>query len=142
MTFTDGQRKAKQRFWRRIKAQGTNADPTKLTNIQIARLAGAQKLTTYLGDPLFHDWFLNERAEEDLIKSGAEGAIKCLMDIISGAQEVKSATAQVTAAKILLDMAGYGAQQKKEIVYKDAEIGKMTEDELKDYIQRQAERLN
>lgn len=142
MKYSENQRKSKSRFWRRVKKQGTNDSANKLSNIQIARLAGDQNLTTYMADPLFHDWFMNENSEEDLLKSGAEGAIRCLMDIISGAQEVKSATAQVTAAKILLDMAGFGAKQQKEVVFKDEQIGKMSEDELKDYIQKQSERLN
>lgn len=142
MSHTNAQQVAKQRFWRRVKAQGTNADPTKLSNMQIARLAGDQNLTIYLVDPTFHDWFLNEKSEEDLIKAGAEGAIRCLLDIISGAQEVKSAQAQVAAARILLDMAGYGPNKTKEIVYKDAEIGKMSEEELREYIQKQADAFN
>ena len=142
MSYTEDQRKNKSRFWRRAKKQGTTDSVIKLSNIQIARLAGDQKLTTYLADPSFYDWFMNENSEEDLLKSGAEGAIRCLMDIISGAQEVKSATAQVTAAKILLDLAGYGNKQQKETVYKDEQIGKMSEDELKDYIQKQSENFN
>ena len=142
MNTSEKQKKSKQQFWRRSAKQATNADPHKLTNIQIARLAGDASLTTYLADPIFYDWFMNEKSEQDLLKSGAEGAIRCLIDIISGAQEVKSATAQVTAAKILLDMAGYGPNKTKEIVYKDQEIGKMSEDELKDYIQKQSEGLN
>jgi hypothetical protein len=140
--YNEAQRKAKQRFWRRVTAQGNAAEPTKLNNSQISRLAGDANMTTYLSDPEFYDWFMNEKSEEDLLKAGAEGAIRCLIDIISGTQEVKSATAQVTAARILLDMAGYGPKHKPEVVYKDAEIGKMSEEELKDYIQKQGEILN
>lgn len=132
--YTEGQRRAKQRFWRRQKAQGTNADPTKLTNAQIARLAGDQNLAIFLADPNFHDWFMNEKVEDDLLKSAAEGAIRCLIEIVQGTQEVKAVTAQVTAAKILLDMAGFGPKNTKEVVFKDAEIGKMSEEELKAYI--------
>ncbi len=142
MKVTDGQRQSKQRFWRVVKKQNTNADPSKLTSTQIARLAGDIKLVSFLADPEFYEWFMEEKSEEDLLKAGAENAIRCLMDIISGNQEVKSASAQVTAAKILLEMAGYGPKQSKEVVYKDEQIAKMSEDELKEFISKQSEHLN
>lgn len=135
------QRKAKQRFWRKVNATGGDNSPHKLTNQQIARLSGDINIATYLQDPEFHDWFMNEKADEDLIKAGAEGAIRRLMAIIEGHDEEVKPPVQVAASKILLEMAGYGAKQ-KEVVYKDAEIAKMSEEELRAYIQQQTEKVN
>jgi hypothetical protein len=142
VNLTDKLRTTKQRFWRVIRKQGATADPTKLLHTQIARLAGDQKLNTYLADPEFYTWFLDDRSEEDMLKAGAESAIQRLIDIITGVQEVQSATAQVTAAKILLEMAGFGPKQVKEVVYKDEAISKMDETELREYIKKQTEQLN
>lgn len=139
---TNAQRKAKQRFWRKVAMAGGNSDPAKLTDQQIARLSGDQMMVHYLGDAEFHDWFLNEKAEEDMIKAGAESAIQALMEIIGGGNEEVKPAVQVAAAKILLEMAGYGPKQQKEVVYKDQEVSKMSEEELRSFIQSQTEKIN
>lgn len=133
--YTAAQHKAKQRYWRKIKLQAVAGDPAQLTDQQIARLAGDANLVTALQNPQFHDWFLNEKAEEDLIKAGAESAIRALLDIITGVDEDAKAAVKVQAAKILLDMAGYGAKNVKEVVYKDEQVAKMSEEELQKLIQ-------
>jgi hypothetical protein len=130
------QQKAKQRFWRKVRMQNTVQDINQLTDAQIARLAGDANLTNLLTDPQFHDWFLNDKAEEDLIKAGAESAIRALLDIITGVEEVKNTAVKVSAAKILLDMAGFGPKNTKEVVYKDAAIAEMSEEELKKFIEQ------
>jgi hypothetical protein len=130
--------KLKQRFWRRVKAQNTVSEPSKMSLMAIARLCGSQTLAPLLSDPETYDWFLDEKFEEDLIKGASEDAIQALINIATGVQETKSAQAQVSAAKILLDIAGYSAKPTKEIVYKDEDIGKMSEAELKEFIKQRS----
>ncbi len=132
--YTAAQHKAKQRFWRRVRAEGFLTTPDKLTLAQIARLAGDQKLAILLEDPAFHDWFMNDHAEMDLIKAGAESAIRALLDIVTGVEEAKNPAVKVSAAKILLDMAGFGAKNVKEPAVSDEQLSKMTEQELKTLI--------
>lgn len=139
--YTESQSVAKQRFWRRFKAQNSGTDATALNNVQISRLAGDANIINYLSDPVFYDWFMNEKTEDDLIKSSSEVAIKFLRDMVIGVQEVP-ANARVAAAKILLDMDGRGAKSQKEVVYRDETIARMDKAELESFIKSQSDRLN
>lgn len=109
-----------------------------LTPTQVQTLTGNRSVHKWLEDPEFAEWFHNADHNKQLLEAGVESAIQALIEIIEDPEHRQ----RVAAADKLLAYAGYTPASKREVTYKDADIEKMSEAELKAFIQRNLEELH
>lgn len=139
MRTTKEQRQSKARFWTRIKNNPLYNLKT-VTNADIADLAGDSDLKVQLANPGFRDWFMDEDANKSLLESGAETAIKKLIEIVSygsadmGNGKLVKAGEQLKAAEIILKMAGYEPIKHRKVEFSDKDINDMDERQLEEFI--------
>lgn len=134
---------AKTRFWEKASGNPMYANGN-VPAIRAAHLAGNNQVQEWLQDPEFAGWFFNKDAAQQMLQAGAELAIARLIQIVStdkvGPREAVTVSSQVTAAKTLLEMAGFN-NQKPEGKFKDKEIAEMGEEELEIYVQTNVQKL-
>lgn len=140
MFISQAQREAKATFWKRA-SNNPLLTPDKIKDSDIRRLSpGGNALP--LGSTEFREWFLDKDRFEVLLESGKELALRKLLEIVAtpdsevGGRGQLSHTAQINAAKTLLDKANVGEAH---IVVADSHIEQMSEEDLEEFIaQKQA----
>ena len=140
---TGKQRQLKAKFWNRV---GNNPliDPQSMSDADIADLVGSAEVKLWLANQEFRSWWFDDKLLQDLITIGAEEAIVRLIQIVQetevGPREAISASAQVAAAKILLDFAGIAPAKKTEHTIKAEQLPN-DEKALREYIETNARKL-
>ncbi len=132
------QRAAKAKFWATVADSPLVTEPADLTSTEIARLCGTVQYKMWaVNTDGFKDWFLNKNTTQQALAAGAEPAVKRLTIIVEAptSREIPAA-AQVNAAKVLLEYAGFAPAKVKEITYKDKQIAKMDENQLEAFIEK------
>lgn len=131
---TKAMRSAKARFWAVV---GSNPlkDVASMTTGEMASASKASRLGVWKQNEGFLNWFLNRESTKDLLHAATEEAVLRLWNIVESepSKEI-SATAQVNAAKTLLEYAGYAPPKTKVVKYSDEAINQMSEDELKKFV--------
>ncbi len=131
------QREVKARFWARAN-ENPLIDPTILTAARIAGIAACQSVVRWFDEPGFEAWFRNKDAARHQIEAGVEIAVSRLVEILQerqvGPKEAVTSATQVSAAKLLLEYAGYAPASRREVVFQDKTIQGMDEGQLRAYI--------
>lgn len=142
---TRPQLKAKHKFWKAIEDNPLIGEVASLPNSEIARLAGTPSVIKWAKeDEQFKQWFADKDSLKVMIRVGAEAAVDRLVKIVSddrvGPKEAVTASAQVQAAKLLLDFAGLAPAQQKEVKITSGQLPD-NEKELRDYIEAGVKKL-
>lgn len=134
---TATQREVKARFWARV-AENPLIDPATLSVERIVEISGCRALARWFIDPSVEAWFRNKDSARHRIEAGVEVAVRRLVEILEdtdiGPKGRVTAAAQVNAAKLLLEYAGYAPPSRREVVFHDKEIHNMDEKKLRAYI--------
>lgn len=113
-------------------------DGTTLPVARAAQLAQSSSLVTWMTDPGFAAWFYNKDSARHQIEAGVEIAVQRLVDILRstdvGPKGSVTAAAQVNAAKLLLEYAGYAPPSRREVTFQDKTVASMDESQLRAYI--------
>jgi hypothetical protein len=122
---------AKARFWKNVRSNPllTN-DIGNMTLDALVMHSGAKKLIDWADKhELFLAWFCDEQFEEVTIQTLASDAIREIYDIMMSPMEVKVLTAKdkLAAANLLLQLADKFPNKRKEFVYVDKELARMSE---------------
>jgi hypothetical protein len=142
MKITKKQKELKARFHRLIK-DNPLVDTASISNEDIRRLVGDSGME-WLSDPDIRAWFVDSKLLDDLLVMGAEEAVARLIEIVStrdvGPREAVTSTAQVSAAKLLMEFAGMKPATKVE---KTVTSGDLSDDpeELREYIKKNINKL-
>ena len=112
-----------------------------LDGIKLQTLTGSRSVAKWWDDDeQFRDWVQEKDTVDLMLKSSAEISIDRLRDIVLedsvGPTGRVTAASQVAAARLLLEFAGYAPASHKVIEYRDKEIEKMSEVELRDYVRK------
>lgn len=133
------------KFKSKLYQQYPQIDVDKLSPGQLVSLTKNRSLMGWLADPDFREWLANKDYTRQLLIAGAEVAVKRLWQILEcdnvGPRGEVTAAAQVNAAKLMLEYAGYNPPTRKEVIYKDKDIAQMDEQQLRDFIQNNTLRV-
>lgn len=142
---TPSQREVKARFWARA-SENPLIDPASLPVARVAEIAQSAAVRTWMADPTFAAWFLNKDSARHQIEAGVEIAVQRLVEILRstdvGPKGSVTAAAQVNAAKLLLEYAGYAPPSRREVVFHDKQIQGMDEPALRAYIDANVRQLD
>lgn len=136
MNITPRQRSAKARFWQRFDSNPTLGVPEALSGPQIERLAGHQRLYHHLKESEeLYNWFFDRDYAVTTIKSGVETAVETLVQMCTDPVDKvdNPAMARLKAAETLIKY-GLGSEISQKPRFKDAQIDKMTPQELEDFV--------
>lgn len=136
-TPTPTQREVKARFWARA-AENPLIDPASLPAARIGSIAGTSSVARWFAEPGCEAWFRNRDAARHQIEAGVEVAVSRLIEILQerqvGPKEAVTSATQVSAAKLLLEYAGYAPPSRREVTFQDKTIQGMDEAQLRAYI--------
>lgn len=125
---------AKARFWKTIRSNPLlSANIGDMTLDALVMHSGARKLIDWADrEPLFLAWFCDEQFEEVTLQTLASEAILEVYDIMKSPMEAKILTAKdkLAAANLLLQLADKFPNKRREFVYVDKELAKMTESDV------------
>jgi hypothetical protein len=128
------QRKVKAAFWTRF-----NENPLcEANDIQIGdvlRLVGDSRVQRWWSLPGFKEWFRNQEEFREIVESTVYLALDKLREILSS-DDPKMASAQVNAAKLLLEVGRKMPQKQAAEKFADEKIGKMGKKELEAFVQK------
>jgi hypothetical protein len=133
------QSNVKAQFWMMVR-ESPVLDPSSMSVGAICSLVGGSKLSNWLQDAAFRNWFFNQNLAKVKIHAAAEIAIDALIDVASNDNDLL-AGARVKAAEAILRLGGFEPPKQQKVEILDKDISKMTEDELNDYIARSTKRL-
>lgn len=120
-----------RKFKAKLHSEHAGVDFRSLTPVQLQTLTGNRSVVKWLAESEdFAEWLFNPDHNKQLLEAGVESAINALLEIIEDPEHRQ----RVAAADKLLAYAGYTPTSKREVTYRDADIAKMTEAELKDFI--------
>jgi len=138
-------KQAKARFWKTVAHNPMYPNPLALSNAVMASVAGMTSMAEKLGQADFKDWFLNNEHNCQMLEVGAGYAVERLIDILAqtatGEKGGATVNNQVAAAKIMLDMAGYGKKDAA-VEFKDKDIAGLEEDELEAFIRARSKAID
>lgn len=129
---TPNQRAIKARFWKRVE----HVSPKEITKALAVQVSGPG-ITRWWDSPGFREWFSNR-------EEAAERLEYLYMLALDTAEELllnpdAQASAKVNLIKILAQLAGKEPQ--KEVKFADEAIGKMSREQLEQYIRTNAPKL-
>jgi len=105
-----------------------------LTTAQIAKYAGVSSIDHWVKQEGFRSWFLDKDANEHLIQSAADSAIRAAIAILEdpevGQKGAPGYKDQLAAAKMLLEFAGYAPVKKKEVTNKEDPTRDMSAEDM------------
>jgi hypothetical protein len=129
---TEAMQIAKSKFVKYIK-ENKNVDVKKLNRDAIAKIVGTTTFNKWRVNPEFRAWFFETDLEAHQLRAASELAIQTLVRTMLD-DNPKLANARVKAAQLVLDYSGF--QPDKKVVEKvlDKNIGRLSEDELKQLI--------
>lgn len=129
------QRKVKSAFWMRFNENPIcEADSVTLSiALSVVSDGRLDKWWTQAG---FKEWFRNQEEFRERVESMAHLALDTLMMILV-TDDPKAASARVSAAKLLLEVARKLPKAASEMTYKDDKISGMDRKQLDAYISRQ-----
>lgn len=138
--ITAHQREMKARFWSRVEINPL-LEPSRMSNAAVAQVTGSPMINTWFKDLAFRDWFFSKDTARHKIEAGVEVAVNRLIEILEsrdvGPRGAVTAAAQVNAAKLLLEFAGYAPASRKEVIFHDKDVLDMDEAELKAFVAKQ-----
>lgn len=143
-TPSRAQSAAKARFWAAVEGNPL-VDIASLSNAEVSRMAGTTTVVRWASEvPGFMDWMLRKDEVPVLIKSGAELAVKKLLDLVTAPStgdrgDVPHAV-QMAAAKLLLDYSGHAPAQQKNITVQQGQLPE-GEQALREYIEAGVKQL-
>jgi len=126
------------RFKRKAYADHKDVDWTTLSPVDIQTLTGNRSVQRWCEDPQFVGWFTEPDIVATELQLGAEDAVRALREVVNaddiGPDGRFSGANYVSAATKLLELAGYTPPAQKIIQFKDAEIDKMSDQELREFV--------
>lgn len=128
------QRKVKAAFWTRF-AENPLCEPADIQMGDIQRLVGDSRLQRWWTLPGFKEWFRNQEEFREIVESAVYLALDKLREILSS-DDPKMASAQVNAAKLLLEVGRKMPQKQTVERFADEKIGKMGKKELEAFVQK------
>jgi hypothetical protein len=131
---TDKMEMAKERFWKALNSNPmlTN-DIGNMTLDALIMHSRSKHLTKWIEKhPLFLAWFCDEEFEQLTIQTMAKEAYKKVREIMHSPLEPKVLTAkdQLNAANMLLQLGDKFPNKRREIIYADKELAKMTDSDV------------
>lgn len=139
---TNAHRKAKSAFWQRF---GDNpiCDPNDISLAIAAQFVADKRIEKWWSLPGFRQWFSNQNEFRELVESGAYQAVQTAINILSMPTNAKSAGAQISAARLMLEIAQKmpARPSPKQEAFLDERIAQMSRAELQEYIARNTPRL-
>lgn len=101
-------------------------------------LTGNRSVVKWSQEEGFWDWLSEKETVRRLLEASSESAVKRLLDIVTeesvGPAGRVTAANQVAAARLILEFAGFTPPSHKVVEYRDKDIEKMSENELKEFI--------
>jgi hypothetical protein len=111
---------------------------SELTPQQLQTLTNNRSVVKWAEQEGFLEWLGEKDTVRRLLEATSESAVACLMSIVTetdvGPAGRVTAANQVAAARLILEYAGFTPPSHKVVEYRDKDIEKMTETELKDFI--------
>lgn len=123
---------AKTRFWNRFNEEAGFLDLESLSRDDVVRLAGTKQVTGWLKDQGFARWFFEKDSLVHRIQSLKETAVDVLEEVLLRDYEDRVLTAKdkLKAVDLLLQVTGSYPSRTKEIVFADARINAMSDEEV------------
>lgn len=137
-TPTEAQRKIKSRFWSYFSDSGTL--PPSQIDLATALMYGADRgLSEWWDLPGFSQWFANKDEFRQRLEYLAQRAVDELEKILNDNNPMGGST-KVSAIKLIMDIANKQPKSTAE-KFLDERIGKMSQQELEDFIKKNVTRL-
>lgn len=103
-----------------------------ITDADIIKLCGSNKLNEWLAEPGFRDWLLDNNEYADRLEYLNNLALDRIEGILLGDSSDKDA---LNAAKLLMEASGRMAAHKQKQEFADKAIQSMSEDQLRKYLE-------
>jgi len=136
MSFTPTLPQSK--FKASLYAKHPRVQVSELTPQQLQTLTGNRSVVRWAEQEGFLEWLAEKDTVKRLLEATSESAVKCLMNIITetdvGPTGRVTAANQVAAARLILEYAGFTPPSHRVVEYRDKDIEKMSETELKEFI--------
>jgi len=130
-------RQAKARFHNKVGISPLE-EPENMSIAKVAQLCGCNAYREWNSLEGFRDWFFNRESAKDLLMAASEEAVYKLWELVSAESgKLFTPTAQVNAAKTLLEYGGFAPPKTKSVVFSDDAINKMSEAELTKFIDKE-----
>jgi hypothetical protein len=127
------QRQVKSAFWA-VVADNPIHDPETITLEDMMKVTGDTRLRRWIKEPGFREWFLNKEEFRQRLEYLAHLTLDRLEKILS--DDEGHASAQVQAAKLIIEAANRMPQKWVKETYLDDRIQKMGKAELEQFIRR------
>jgi hypothetical protein len=130
--------KPQARFKTQLYAKHPNINLSDYTPVKLQTLTGNRSVQTWAEDAEFWTWLCDKESVRRALEAGAEDAVELLLTVINepdvGPQGRVTAANQIAAARLILEFAGFTPPSHKVVEYRDKDIEKMNENELKEFI--------
>lgn len=127
------QRQAKTRYWALVSEQAILEDLTAHDPYELARTIQCPALPAWLENPQFRVWFGNKHEHLQRIEYLFDLALDAAEQILQN-EDPKAQSARVAMIKVLSDLANKRRTEK----IADTQINQMSEQQLRDYVSKQA----
>lgn len=127
------QRQAKTRYWALVSEQAILEDLEAHDPYELARTIQCPALPAWLENPQFRVWFGNKHEHLQRIEYLFDLALDAAEQILQN-EDPKAQSARVAMIKVLSDLANKRRTEK----IADVAINQMTEQQLRDYVKKQA----
>lgn len=127
------QRQAKTRYWALVSEQAILEDLEAHDPYELARTIQCSALPAWLENPQFRVWFGNKHEHLQRIEYLFDLALDAAEQILQN-EDPKAQSARVAMIKVLSDLANKRRTEK----IADTQINQMTEQQLRDYVKKQA----
>jgi hypothetical protein len=130
------QRQAKTRYWALVSEQAILEDLHSHDPYELARTIQCPALPAWLENPQFRVWFGNKHEHLQRIEYLFDLALDAAEQILQN-EDPKAQSARVAMIKVLSDLANKRRTEK----IADTQINQMSEQQLREYVQKQAPML-
>ena len=127
------QRQAKTRYWALVSEQAILEDLEAHDPYELARTIQCPALPAWLENPQFRVWFGNKHEHLQRIEYLFDLALDAAEQILQN-EDPKAQSARVAMIKVLSDLANKRRTEK----IADTQINQMTEQQLREYVKKQA----
>jgi len=127
------QRQAKTRYWALVSEQAILEDLDSHDPYELARTIQCPALPAWLENPQFRVWFGNKHEHLQRIEYLFDLALDAAEQILQN-EDPKAQSARVAMIKVLSDLANKRRTEK----IADTQINQMTEQQLREYVKKQA----
>lgn len=141
---TQAQELLKSRLQDYIVEMEAVVDVTTMGLDELVELTGSRNLAKWAkDDPSFIPWLLDKDYSRHMIKSGAEAAIVLLREIMDAPIVPKELTAKdkLVAATTFLNLDDRFPNKRKELVFLDQEVAKLTDAEVAKQLEQYRQKL-